>query len=184
MQTSGIQPSPWYRHFWVWFVMLPPAAAVVGGLVTAYLAGGPPAMVVDDFGEFAIPTEEHTARDARAGQLGLSAELAFLPVSDDSRDDGRMEVEIRIAGNAGVAAELPDAMWLEIIHPTRVELDERVQLRRGAGAYRALTRRPSGRRVYLILQPPDASWRLTGTVLDGSPTAHLVSPGSRGDKSP
>jgi hypothetical protein len=180
MKTSDIQPSPWYRHAWVWFVMLPPAAAVVGGLFTAYLAGGPPAMVVDDFGEFAMATEQHTARDARASQLGLSAEVAFLPKSNDRR----VEIEIRISGKAGVAAELPEVMWLEIVHPTRAELDARVELRRGAGAYRALTFRPSGRRVYLILQPPDASWRLTGTILDGSETARLASPDLRGDKSP
>jgi hypothetical protein len=29
---------PWYRQLWPWLLMLPPAAAVVGGFLTLYLA--------------------------------------------------------------------------------------------------------------------------------------------------
>ena len=29
---------PWYRQFWPWFLMLPPAAALIGGLATLWLA--------------------------------------------------------------------------------------------------------------------------------------------------
>jgi hypothetical protein len=31
-------PKPWYRHVWPWLLMVPPAAAVIGGGVTLYLA--------------------------------------------------------------------------------------------------------------------------------------------------
>lgn len=31
-------PRPWYRQLWPWLLMLPPAAAVVGGALTYYLA--------------------------------------------------------------------------------------------------------------------------------------------------
>ena len=30
--------KPWYRHFWPWFLMALPAAVVVAGLSTAYIA--------------------------------------------------------------------------------------------------------------------------------------------------
>jgi hypothetical protein len=29
---------PWYRHLWPWLLAVPPAAAVIGGSVTLYLA--------------------------------------------------------------------------------------------------------------------------------------------------
>lgn len=31
-------PKPWYRHAWPWLLAIPPAAAVVGGAITLYLA--------------------------------------------------------------------------------------------------------------------------------------------------
>ena len=31
-------PRPWYRQMYPWLLMLPPAAAVVGGFITLYLA--------------------------------------------------------------------------------------------------------------------------------------------------
>ena len=29
---------PWYRHVWPWLLIVPPAAAVIGGALTLYLA--------------------------------------------------------------------------------------------------------------------------------------------------
>ena len=40
--------KPWYKYLWVWLIMLPPLASVIGGIVTLILAGGPPEMVDDD----------------------------------------------------------------------------------------------------------------------------------------
>jgi len=31
-------PRPWYRHVWPWLLIVPPAAAVIGGSITLYLA--------------------------------------------------------------------------------------------------------------------------------------------------
>ena len=31
-------PKPWYRHVWPWLLIVPPAAAVIGGSITLYLA--------------------------------------------------------------------------------------------------------------------------------------------------
>ena len=40
--------KPWYKYLWVWLIMLPPLASVIGGIVTLILAGGPPEMVDKD----------------------------------------------------------------------------------------------------------------------------------------
>jgi hypothetical protein len=39
-------PRPWYRQLWPWLLILPPAAAVVGGAVTYYLAVTRPDVLV------------------------------------------------------------------------------------------------------------------------------------------
>jgi hypothetical protein len=35
---SAPEVRPWYRHAWPWLLMIPPAAAVIGGSLTLYLA--------------------------------------------------------------------------------------------------------------------------------------------------
>jgi hypothetical protein len=35
---SDPTPRPWYRHLWPWLLIVPPAAAVIGGSLTLYLA--------------------------------------------------------------------------------------------------------------------------------------------------
>ena len=76
------QDKPWYRHLWPWLAMLPPAAAVIGGLTTVWLAGGPPALVVDDYADIARVTVERAERDRRASELGLSAEFSLQALSE------------------------------------------------------------------------------------------------------
>lgn len=41
-------PRPWYRHRWPWLLAIPPAAAVIGGVVTLYLAVTRPDVLVRD----------------------------------------------------------------------------------------------------------------------------------------
>lgn len=31
-------PRPWYRQLWPWLLIIPPLGAVIGGLLTLYLA--------------------------------------------------------------------------------------------------------------------------------------------------
>jgi hypothetical protein len=40
--------KPWYRHFWVWFMLAPLIVAVIASLVTLYIAGPEPALVESD----------------------------------------------------------------------------------------------------------------------------------------
>ena len=43
---SSINPRPWYRQLWPWLLMVPPAAAVIGGALTLYLAVTRPDILV------------------------------------------------------------------------------------------------------------------------------------------
>ena len=55
--------KPWYKQLWPWLIMLPPLAAVIGGVVTLILAGGPPDRVDDDFGDSAVTAPLESERD-------------------------------------------------------------------------------------------------------------------------
>jgi hypothetical protein len=44
MSTSDARP--WYRQLWPWLLIVPPAAAVIGGAVTLYLAISRPDVLV------------------------------------------------------------------------------------------------------------------------------------------
>ncbi len=48
---SEIIDKPWYRHFWVWFVLAPLIATVIGSAITLYLAGSGPEIVADPVGQ-------------------------------------------------------------------------------------------------------------------------------------
>ena len=43
---SASDTRPWYQQLWPWLLMLPPAAAVIGGALTLYLAVSRPDVLV------------------------------------------------------------------------------------------------------------------------------------------
>jgi hypothetical protein len=43
---SAPDARPWYRQLWPWLLIVPPAAAVVGGALTLYLAVSRPDVLV------------------------------------------------------------------------------------------------------------------------------------------
>lgn len=160
--------KPWYREFWLWFVLAPVIATVIAGFATLIIAGAPPSLVVDDFGQIAMAVEQDQARDRRAAELGLAATLQVGP--DPS---GQQEVRVRLAGDS------PPQLSLRFVHPTREELDWRVALDRSGDGYRGLSRQPDTR-VYLLLMDADESWRLTGELRPGERSVELQARGKAG----
>jgi hypothetical protein len=151
------QDKPWYRHLWPWLAMLPPAAAVIGGLTTAWLAGGPPALVVDDYADIARVTVERAERDRRASELGLSAELSLASLSET-----HSQVRLALAATKPAYAQ-PRVLLLELIHPTREERDQRIELQRNGSVYVGELESPAGR-TYLQLSDLEGGWRLIGEL--------------------
>jgi hypothetical protein len=43
---SNEATRPWYRQAWPWLLMIPPAGAVIGGMITLYLAVTRPDVLV------------------------------------------------------------------------------------------------------------------------------------------
>lgn len=147
---------PWYRHFWVWFTLTPLIGSVIAGFVTLYLAGAPPALVVDDFGRLAMAVELDQQRDRHAAELGVGA---------------RLELQLQAAGRGqavsiSLTGAAPERLRLELIHPTLEQMDQRVLLRRNDGAYTGSVVR-ADTRLHVLISDEQASWRLTGILAAG-----------------
>lgn len=51
-QSPVVQDRPWYRQFWPWFIIALPAAAVIAGFFTLWLAVSNPDYLVVDEAEY------------------------------------------------------------------------------------------------------------------------------------
>lgn len=71
-----MNPQPWYKQFWPWFIISLPLSAVIGGIATLVLAlQSPNSMVVDDYYKAGLAINETLARERAAAEQGLSALL-------------------------------------------------------------------------------------------------------------
>ena len=172
--VTDTDDKPWYRQLWPWLVMVPPASAVVAGFITAWLAGGPPALVVDDYSEIAMSTAQQQARDQAALRSGLIADVRL-----QTSGEGRAALTMVSLDAADPGFVAPATLRLQLVHPTREELDREVALTRESGSYRGQIDRPSGR-LYVHLSDPDASWRLVGELRAGQQELLLQARAERG----
>ena len=163
MHRAETCATPWYRQRWPWLIMLPPAAAVVGGFTTLALALWHP---------------EYDVRDAHyrdgLGVYRIAAASESAPLVDvraliTIHDDGRLDAQIEGARpTAGVIVRL--------IHPTRATADIEVQMRElRPGEFEARTSLPDTDHWSIEILDPVAGWCLTGTWHRRDRTVHLVS---------
>ena len=156
---------PWYRHFWVWFLMVPPAATVVFWTVVLATTAASPSLVVDDYARIGLVYEAERERDRAAARRGIRARIHV------TRDDGGVTVAL-----TGLDVP-PDRLAVRLAHPTDASRDLRATLERsGSGIYRGSLGAPAPGRRYVQIQPPDASWRLGGELLAGQADMALEPP--------
>jgi len=146
--------KPWFAEPWVWLLIALPGAAVIGGIVTLYLAiSTSDGLVVDDYYKRGKAINMDLARDEAAARYDLQASLLLDPV-------GRiLHVEL-----SPVAGSWPDTLLLDVMHPTRAGADQRVALRHtGSGGYQGHLDALADGHWYVQLSADD--WRLSGTLL-------------------
>jgi hypothetical protein len=151
--------APWYRHFWPWFLISIPAAAVAGSILTGILAGrNRDSLVTDDWYREGKAINRLLARDRVARELSISAELRI--------EERSGEVALKLEGDSTSALEV---LSLELSHPTVASRDRQVLLRRREGSAVFFGRVPpflSGRWYATLSTPPGSSsavsepWRL------------------------
>jgi len=145
---------PWYRHHWPWILMAGPGIVVVAGLITAYLAVvSNDGLVVDDYYKQGLTVNQVLARNERAEQLGMQAEVV-------RSDDGGL---LRVFLRSKEGTVFPQTLSMRIAHPTRSGVDQSLVLRAdGAGSYSGKLSAPLQGRWHVVLEDDQREWRLTG----------------------
>ncbi len=137
--------KPWYKEPWPWIVMAPPAAAVLAGIATIWIAVvTSDGLVAEDYYKQGLGINKVIAREERARTMGLSAALEVK--------DGRIRVRLEGAS--------PEALFVLLAHRTRAGLDQRLRLARIGDAYEAdmVPLAPGGWRA--SIEDPQGSWRI------------------------
>src|SRR5512139_3898062 len=137
---------PWYREPWPWILMAGPAAVVVAGAVTAWIAfDGADGLVADDYYKRGLAINQVLEREDNARRLGVRARI--------ETGEGRLRVAL-----AGAA---PEALFAQLAHATRAELDQRLRLARAApGVYEAELPPLAAGRWRVVLEDPRREWRV------------------------
>ena len=123
--AEGTDLTPWYRQAWPWFLIALPATAVVGGLITAYLAArGFDGPVVADYYRQGLAINQQVMRAQVARELGLVARVDLAGFG--AGDPVRVEIEARDA------IPTSEELQLRLIHPGRPDADRSALLKRSA----------------------------------------------------
>lgn len=146
------QPRRWYAEPWVWLVIALPLTAVIGGMITLYLAvSTSDGLVVDDYYKRGKAINLDLARDDAAARYKLAGSLVLY-----------QENIVRLQLSA-VNGSWPDSIGLSLLHPTRAGFDQVVTLRHeGAGNYQGRIEALGKGHWYVQLEADD--WRLSGTL--------------------
>jgi len=142
--------NPWYREPWPWLLMSGPAAVLVAGAATTWIAfASADGLVAEDYYKQGLAINKRLAREEAAQRLGLSAAIHVEP--------GAIRVELRGAA--------PEVLFVHLAHATRAGHDVRLRLVRLAdGNYGApLAALPAGR-WRAALEDPRGTWRIIKEV--------------------
>ena len=138
--------TPWYREPWPWLLMAGPAAVIVAGAATIWIAvASADGLVAEDYYRQGLAINKVLAREEAALQRGISAEVVL--------ESGKLQVVLK--------GEKPEALFAHLAHATRAGHDLRVRLApAGQGIYRAeLPPLPAGR-WRIVIEDPRSTWRI------------------------
>ncbi|MCM8611516.1 FixH family protein [Accumulibacter sp.] len=161
-RAANSSAKAWYREPWPWLLMLGPLVVVIAGVATAYLAVvSNDGLVVDDYYKEGLGINQRTARDQRAADLGIGAELVL----------GGNGERIRVLLQTSEGVRMPESLILRIAHPTRPGLDQNLSLRgEGGRVYGGPLRRLQEGRWHVVLEDERQEWRLVGDWVAGPET--------------
>ncbi|MEN8108542.1 MAG: FixH family protein [Pseudomonadota bacterium] len=152
MQTHEIK-RPWYREPWVWLLIALPMTAVVGGMITIYIAvTTSDGLVEDDYYKRGMAINRDLARDRAAADHRLQAHL------DVDLNYRRVTLSLQSQGY-----DLPDMVSLAFLHPTQAGHDQTLELQKvDVDRYSGTVSGLMHGNWHVQLSADD--WRLSGTL--------------------
>jgi hypothetical protein len=140
------QSKPWYRERWPWILMAGPAAVLLAGAVTTWIAfASADGVVAGDYYKRGLAINQDLQREKRAQQRAIEADVTL----------GSGRIRVRLSGAA------PEALFGHLVHATRAGHDQRLRLAQVApGLYETeMPALPAGR-WRIVLEDPRREWRL------------------------
>ena len=108
-EASSNSIRPWFREPWVWLIIALPASAVLGGIVTIWIAvESDDGLVQDDYYKYGMEINKALDRDKAAVQYGLVANLII--------SEAQNNIQIRLDANDKFVS--PSGIKLSFLHPT------------------------------------------------------------------
>lgn len=141
-----MQAKPWYREPWPWLVMAGPAAVLVAGAITTWIAfASADGLVAEDYYRQGMAINKVLAREEAARTRGIAVSIL----------DTKETLKVELRGDA------PPALFAHLVHATRAGYDVRLRLERVAsGIYEAeLPELPAGRWT-IAIEDPKSEWRI------------------------
>lgn len=144
--------APWFRQPWFWFLTIFPLAAIIVCIAMIIVASNmEDTLVSDDYSKEGRGINQELARDEKAADLGMTAEMNF-----DNRT-----ISLVLNKSAG-PANFP-YLILNLYHPTLADRDRTIQFQRiTAGHYQGKMLEDIDGRWYYDLRGPGNDWRLKG----------------------
>ncbi len=168
--------TPWYREPWPWILMAGPAAVIVAGAFTTWIAFTSwDGLVADDYYKRGLAINQELKRDQAALDRGIAAVVENREgVLRVRLSWGQSHFSTEQPGNATAPAgkvtltpmePLPDVVFARLVHATRAGHDQRLRLTLVApGVYETgLPALPAGR-WRVVLEDPRGEWRITPTL--------------------
>jgi len=155
MQTDS-DTVAWYRQFWPWFIMVPPACAILGSAITIWLAmSNPPQLVVADYARIEETNELNRTLGVAAESMGLEAVVQINQL------DGSNNRDLKVVLSHDGSVQLPAQILFRLVHATTPGFDRNVLLVLDGKVYRGTVDLPADKYV-LQIEDTDTSWRLSG----------------------
>ena len=144
-------PTPWYRERWPWILMSGPAAVIVAGAFTTWIAfATADGLVADDYYKRGLGINAVLKREETAAQRGIEAHIG--------RTGGEVRLQLR-------GAE-PPVLFLSLVHATRAGYDVRLRLERAAdGSYRSALPPLAAGHWRAVVDDARGEWRVVQEVL-------------------
>ncbi|HET7672519.1 MAG TPA: FixH family protein [Burkholderiales bacterium] len=139
-------PRPWYRQLWPWLLISGPAAVVVAGAATIWIAfASADGLVAEDYYRQGLAINKRIAREENARRLGITAAVEL--------EGERMKV--RLDG------QKPEALFVHLAHATRAGYDVRVRLApQPSGVYEGEVGPLPRGRWRVVIEDPRGTWRI------------------------
>ena len=151
MTSAALDTGPWYRQRWPWILMAGPAAVLVAGAITTWIAfSTSDGLVAQDYYKQGLAVNKVLAKEEAAARLGLEARIE-LP-------GDRHRIVVNLSGAH------PPELRVRFAHATRSGFDLALGLIRvGEGRYEAAVPQdlPAGR-WNVQIETAKGDWRLAG----------------------